>query len=420
MYNQHIFSVWVPTGTRPVAQQAKPTNENCDHARHHFTPTRPALQPHPAQNAAFIPHSSGSASAPSPDLLPTPPSLKLGSASASSPGATLSDETNAPSQNQRLTSNDLLRMYLDGLLERRISDSDVWELKCPACHEFINSGVFMSAIAPKLTSGYFATLAAHSYSKKCRKTSLLKISEIEMRQESLARQNLLPPQPPLLQGSAAIASLRHHGAPAVQNPQPIRLQAEGARNTPVNATVTNSSLNVNGPLPSPMVDSEPRAARTQCHGIVVSWPEDLKPFNATFPWARIGPGADCLPFWLTVTEHGSVVRAISKTCRQSYVYLPLFGEGCAECAKMVNRIDTLVRIAREAPRHTNYQFLNHEQLCALIRERDAELRKLRRVQVAPSPSESNPGSSEIQGQGTRKKRRVHDLLVDSVKDEPNA
>ncbi|KAG5634390.1 hypothetical protein H0H81_002141 [Sphagnurus paluster] len=107
------------------------------------------------------------------------------------------------------------------------------------------------------------------------------------------------------------------------------------------------------------VDSQP------CPGAQVLWPDELGPFNDTFPWSQIGDEPGSLPFTIEVHERGRRRIAWAKTCWGSY----FTSTPCPECTKVPDRIHELASMSLETKPHTNLQFRNPFQLRAWIHDR---------------------------------------------------
>ncbi|KAG2740917.1 hypothetical protein P692DRAFT_20880950 [Suillus brevipes Sb2] len=86
-------------------------------------------------------------------------------------------------------------------------------------------------------------------------------------------------------------------------------------------------------VPSPPCD---------CAGLVVVWPQDLRPFAMVFPWERYHEGPDSVPFLVDLTTP-SKPQLRSKRCKLSS---PLVDVPCDECADISQHVNHLADAAR--------------------------------------------------------------------------
>ncbi|KAG1784491.1 uncharacterized protein HD556DRAFT_1451724 [Suillus plorans] len=192
----------------------------------------------------------------------------------------------------------LYQLFLKDKLQVRISASKRWELLCPDCAEWCQTGIH-SGINLWI-SGQFVSLSNHRGSRKCDQTAKKKLSAHQ-------KDNKVFDVPSTCSG--------------------------------VTSNDTSALL-----APPPGLN---------CADLTVVWPDDLRPFTMLLPWERYHEGPDSLPFLVDIT-HPSKPRVRSRRCRLSTL---LEGVPCDECADISQHVSQLAEAARDPKPHTNYRFL---------------------------------------------------------------
>ncbi|KAG1841139.1 hypothetical protein DFJ58DRAFT_732592 [Suillus subalutaceus] len=199
------------------------------------------------------------------------------------------------------TPDALYQLYRKDKLQVRINASKRWELLCPDCAEWCQTGIHSGI--DLWIPGQFVSLSNHRGSRKCH--------------QKAAQKQLRAPEK------------------------------------------DNNMCNVPATCSSQLVTSNDTrvlrfaAAPTHCAGLAVVWPDDLWPFTMLFPWERYHEGPDSLPFLVDLSIP-SKPRAYSKHCK---LVTSLEGVPCDECAEISQHITHLADAARNPKSHTNYHFL---------------------------------------------------------------
>ncbi|KAE9388034.1 hypothetical protein BT96DRAFT_836843, partial [Gymnopus androsaceus JB14] len=107
-----------------------------------------------------------------------------------------------------------------------------------------------------------------------------------------------------------------------------------------------------------------------CSGVPIHWNNPLGPFNLTFPWPRIGPGPDSLPFWVRIIDEEHDIRnAKSKKCQgEDSATVP-----CRECEGIPSIISQLLDQATTFKSHMRYSLLSSAQLVMVINDQQKDL-----------------------------------------------
>lgn len=96
---------------------------------------------------------------------------------------------------------------------------------------------------------------------------------------------------------------------------------------------------------------------------------------ATYPWHRHSDMANALGYYLCdVSNHGTAFRIRSNDCSG---FPMLDGSACPSCKKVSAVVDRLAELAKHVEPHTNHKYLNAEQLCALLKEKDLTIHQTR-------------------------------------------
>ncbi|KAG0701125.1 hypothetical protein DFH29DRAFT_1000528 [Suillus ampliporus] len=192
----------------------------------------------------------------------------------------------------------LYQLFLKDKLQVQINSMQRWELLCPECEEWCQTGIHCGI--PLWIPGQFRSFSNHRGSKKC---------------------------------EAAAKKKKKTGGNTPDAPIPRSLASDVHRR-------------------SSCVATHPSTTQT-CPGVPVLWPEDLRPFAMLFPWERYHNGPDSIPFTIDITDF-SLPRARSKLCSRSAATPDL---PCDECTDVSVHIARLVELARDPKPRTNYKFL---------------------------------------------------------------
>ncbi|KAJ6584060.1 hypothetical protein DFH09DRAFT_1028949 [Mycena vulgaris] len=140
-----------------------------------------------------------------------------------------------------------------------------------------------------------------------------------------------------------------------------------------------SSTHIPPSIPPPMTVTSDTSTFTNsgpCPGVAVDWNIEAGSVGWTFPWHRViqkGAGDAQTEFFRVEIDSNEVTRAFSKECiGTTTTELP-----CAECTKIPRRLLELEDLATNTRPHTNYRYLNYQQITQLLTDKDSELRRWR-------------------------------------------
>jgi hypothetical protein len=111
--------------------------------------------------------------------------------------------------------------------------------------------------------------------------------------------------------------------------------------------------------------------------VPVDWNIETGPAGSTFPWHRVfdkGTSDVQTEFFRVEINAEGDIRAISKKCSREK---PADETACGECTKIPACLLELQDLATNLKPHTNYRFLNYQQLTQTLNDKDSELRKMR-------------------------------------------
>jgi hypothetical protein len=148
---------------------------------------------------------------------------------------------------------------------------------------------------------------------------------------------------------------------------PLRFPAGSPINT------LNDSLvdNLFGPSTfQPELPKEPATSSVECPGIHLDWPTGE--FWSQYPFHRHGYSLHSLGYkFCAVEKNGAYFRVRADRCNR--IPMP-DGSACPECRAVTKTVDRLASMAQGVASHTNYKYLNHQQLCSLLVARDETLK----------------------------------------------
>ncbi|KAG1738230.1 hypothetical protein EDB19DRAFT_1983776 [Suillus lakei] len=156
------------------------------------------------------------------------------------------------------TPDALYQLFLKEKLQVRINSLKRWELLCPDCAEWCQTGIH-SGINLWI-SGQFVSLSNHRGSRKCHQKAARKKPSVPEKDDSV------------------------FDAPSTQS-----------------SFMTSNHMGV-------LLSTYPRR---DCPGLTVAWPQDLRPFVMLFPWERYHEGPDSLPFLVDISN-SAVPRHITQ------------------------------------------------------------------------------------------------------------
>lgn len=140
-----------------------------------------------------------------------------------------------------------------------------------------------------------------------------------------------------------------------------------------------SSTHIPPSTPAPMTvisDTSTSNNSVPCPGVTVDWNIEAGSVGWTFPWHRViqkGAGDAQTEFFRVEIDAHEATRAFSKECRgTTTTELP-----CSECTKIPRRLLELEDLATNNKPHTNYRYLNYQQIMQLLIDKDSELRRWR-------------------------------------------
>ncbi len=101
----------------------------------------------------------------------------------------------------------------------------------------------------------------------------------------------------------------------------------------------------------------------------MDWP--IGDLGEQYPFQRHGYSLQSLGYkFCAVEKDGSQFRVRADQCEGT----PMpNGLACPNCQVVTPTVERLSKIARNAEHHTNYKYLNHQQLRALLADRDETL-----------------------------------------------
>ncbi|KAF8191392.1 hypothetical protein K438DRAFT_1830440 [Mycena galopus ATCC 62051] len=248
----------------------------------------------------------------------------------------------------------LLRLYEAGEIKAEVGENRCWRIQCNRCYTWINSSI--TERTQLLSAGHFFGLEAHQAGTKC------------MYSPKYTRGASAPPDP--------------QTGPTMDvddesDDDDIQFQYGQSSSCPPEDTSARQHL-PHPPNPPPISASPPvqNIPSIRCTGVRVDWDIEAGPVGSTFPWHRVfdkGEADARTEFFRVEFTTGGEIRAVSKQCSGT-----LAGDTCcSQCKKTPARILELRDLATNAKPHTNYRFLNYQQLAQLVTDKDSELRKLR-------------------------------------------
>lgn len=111
----------------------------------------------------------------------------------------------------------------------------------------------------------------------------------------------------------------------------------------------------------------------QCPGIPINWPDDLRTFFMSFPWAQYHDGPDGLPFTIDITVP-RLPRARSKLCSHLTIQQDYL---CEECGEVYTHVYRLIDIAHNLKAHMNYKFLGLRHMHDLVKKHADQINQLK-------------------------------------------
>ncbi|KAJ7670327.1 hypothetical protein B0H17DRAFT_1209427 [Mycena rosella] len=275
-----------------------------------------------------------------------------------------SDDEDEPEEKESNGALRLLKLYRAGHITAEIGKNNCWKLQCNRCDSWVKTN--LPSRTPLSSSGHFYNLETHQNGNKCTYSPKFTRATTAPPQETPAsiemdvdeddfefqygRSSSAPPED---SSRFATVSQTNNPLPSPQIPLDIPTDTTLASHTPL--------------LPTNL-------ART-CAGVHVDWNIEAGSVGWTFPWHRVIQGGETesqTEFFRVEISSAGATTAFSKECAGA-----TSTDICAECAKIPRRLLELEDMAANTKPHTNYRYLNYQQITNLLTDKDSELRRVR-------------------------------------------
>ncbi|KAJ7502218.1 hypothetical protein B0H11DRAFT_1989903, partial [Mycena galericulata] len=301
----------------------------------------------------------------------------------------------------------LLALYKAGRLVAEVGEghpsSLFWRLQCNHCTKWVPTSI--PSRTKLCVSGHFSALATHQSGKKC------SYSKNFVRAKTAPPEPMRPaeiPDPNAMDVDEDDFDFQH-GRSSSLPPEDTSAQPAHQQNAPSPAF----RLSAPAPIPTAAIHRNLATEQRSCPGVVVDWNIEAGSAGWTFPWHRViqkGAGDSQTEFFRIEIDSSEVTRAFSKECcGTTTTDVP-----CTECGKIPRRLLELEDLATYTKPHTNYRFLNYQQLTQLLTDKDSELRRWRLKVLAES---DYPRLTQLLSAGLRNgasPRKLINLLGDVV------
>nr|GAT43864.1 predicted protein [Mycena chlorophos] len=257
-------------------------------------------------------------SAPSPNTSQEPSTSRDASSSGSSSEPSPSSDTDTFVLPEEPTREDFLEFSLAGDLTKRPTNKQKWELRCPACADWIPSSIACTRQPSRPDD--FQQLHGHYYGGKCKKNRRKQQKEKETQNKAL------------------------------DDNTDDEMEDVEPRIPPPQVTMVNG-----------------------CTGVLVHWPVTKGTTFETFPFHRIGDKPTSVSFNVEIRDRGGTLVAFSKKCDGTGIN----GGCCAACRRIPAEVAMLAQLAMDAAPQTNFVYLSDQQKTDILRKRAEEIRQFR-------------------------------------------
>ncbi|KAJ7079353.1 hypothetical protein C8R44DRAFT_754678 [Mycena epipterygia] len=269
------------------------------------------------------------------------------------------DEEEDDNEKERKTDlTRLYKLYKAGHNVTEVGENGCWKFHCNPCNHPIATSI--PKRIPLDSSSQFSSLDAHQRGRKC-----MYSSKFVRGTSALPTLQNTPetPAPESMDVDEDQLDFQHrHSSSALPEDMPNRpltTQEHYVSSTHIPPSIP--------PLITVTSDTSTFTNSGPCPGVVVNWNIEAGSVRWTFPWHQViqkGAGD-------AQTDSNEVIHGFLKECMgTTMTKLP-----CAKCTKIPWRLLELEDLATNTRPHTNYHYLNYQQIMQLLTDKDSELRR---------------------------------------------